>query len=207
MTINLVELKKTLLNAHKFLPEKALLGVVVDNFCCKAFNSLTSLSDNDMLAVSKNRELTKLCNTVLKEVNNSSMWSIIDDQVHKSTTDNVLYIKQLVDSMHKSDKSASMEPSECSVKVNSLSKADVKDFLTENEKSSEEEPAPCIHSHGKGKEKASTKTKKHPKDLKDNMEPHKADCEACQPGQSSCSNSVPPNLLVKASVDKVLFLL
>uniref|UniRef100_A0A0W0FI08 Uncharacterized protein n=1 Tax=Moniliophthora roreri TaxID=221103 RepID=A0A0W0FI08_MONRR len=150
MTIDLTEFKKTLSNAHKFLPEKASLSIVVDNFCCEAFNSLAGLSDDNMLAVSKNHELVELCITVFKEVTNSPVWNVINDQVHKSVSNNVLYVEQLVAGMHKPDKSAPTEPSVHPIKAKSLSKADIEDFLTNIEKSGEEEPAPCTHSHRKG---------------------------------------------------------
>ncbi|ESK81171.1 hypothetical protein Moror_14869 [Moniliophthora roreri MCA 2997] len=192
MTIDLTELKKTLSNVCKFLPEKAFLGVMVDNFCHEAFNSLAGLSNNDMLAVSKNHKLIELCITVFKEVTYSSVQNVIDDQVCKSVSDNVLYLEQLADGMHKPDKSASTEPSVHPIEAKSLSKADVKDFLTDIEKSGEEEPAPCTCSCEKGKEKMPAKTEKRVKDPKDSMEPHKAEHEACHPDQSSCSNSVPP---------------
>ncbi|ESK81258.1 hypothetical protein Moror_8485 [Moniliophthora roreri MCA 2997] len=161
MTINLRELKKTLSNVHKFLPEKAFLGIMVDNVCHEAFNSLAGLSDDDMLAVSKNHELIELCITVFKKVTYSSVRNVIDDQVHKSVSDNVLYLEQLADSTCKPDKSTSAEPSVCPIEAKNLSKADVEDFLTDIKKSGEEEPAPCTCSHRKGKEKTPAKTEKH----------------------------------------------
>ncbi|ESK82209.1 hypothetical protein Moror_8746, partial [Moniliophthora roreri MCA 2997] len=214
ITIDLAELKKTLSNAHKFLPEKALLGIVVDNFCCEAFNSLAGLSDDNMLAVSKNCELVELCIAMFKEVTNSSVQSVIDDQVCKSVSDNVLYIEQLADGTCKPDKSAPAEPAVCPIKAKCLTKAEVEDFLTDNKKSSEEEPALHTRSHRKGKEKAPAKTEKHicslfaellfypkshvgyqVKDPKDNVEPCKADHKACRPDCSSHSNSVPPAMV------------
>uniref|UniRef100_A0A0W0FBT8 Uncharacterized protein n=1 Tax=Moniliophthora roreri TaxID=221103 RepID=A0A0W0FBT8_MONRR len=98
--------------------------------------------------------------------------------------------------MRKPDKSAPAEPSvhptEARTPAKSLSKADIKDFLTDIEKSGEEEPALHTRSCGKGKEKTPAKTEKHVKDPKDSAEPHKAEHEACCPDQSAHSNSVPP---------------
>uniref|UniRef100_A0A0W0FB90 Uncharacterized protein n=1 Tax=Moniliophthora roreri TaxID=221103 RepID=A0A0W0FB90_MONRR len=137
-----------------------------------------------MLAVSKNRELVELCITVFKEVTNSAVQNVIDDQVHKSVSDNVLYIEQLVAGMRKPDKSAPVEPS-----AKSLSKADVEDFLTNIKSLVKKNP---LHAH--------TPVEKV-KDPKDSAEPHKAEREAHHPNQSSYSNSVPP---ASADMDMVM---
>ncbi|ESK81344.1 hypothetical protein Moror_16710 [Moniliophthora roreri MCA 2997] len=171
-----------------------------------------------MLAVSKNHELVELCITVFKEVTNSPVWNVINDQVHKSVSNNVLYVEQLVAGMHKPDKSAPTEPSVRPIKAKSLSKADIEDFLTNIEKSSEEEPAPCTHSHRKGKEKTPAKTEKRVKDPKDSADPHKCHLHwwtqtwlwPIWPKMSTVWRfMIMPtlNLLIKVSADRAPFLL
>ncbi|ESK80884.1 hypothetical protein Moror_15793 [Moniliophthora roreri MCA 2997] len=154
-----------------------------------------------MFAVSKNHELTELCNTVLKEVNNSSMWSVINDPVRKRATDNVLYIEQLVDGMHKLNKSAPVSLPDILLRSIAYPKLTLRTFSLRTE-SPVKKNLLCTHA---STEKLLSVPKYYighqVKDPKDNAEPHKADCEAHQPGQSSHSNSVPP---VSVDMDTVM---
>uniref|UniRef100_A0A0W0F738 Uncharacterized protein n=1 Tax=Moniliophthora roreri TaxID=221103 RepID=A0A0W0F738_MONRR len=97
-----------------------------------------------------------------------------------------------------------MEPSVCPTEARtiakSLSKANIKDFLT-NIKKSGEEPTLCTCSCRKGKEKTPAKTEKCVKDPKDSTEPRKAEHESHRPDRSSCGNSVPP---ASADMDMVM---
>ncbi|EEB99755.1 hypothetical protein MPER_00490, partial [Moniliophthora perniciosa FA553] len=101
MTVDLPQFKTSMLNAQKFLPEKASLGQVVDNFCREAYNTLANLTDDDMAKISKDRSIVEVTRRAILDVNKSPLSSVVTDSVRKKAMANLSYIEQLADGTRK----------------------------------------------------------------------------------------------------------
>ncbi|EEB94235.1 hypothetical protein MPER_06984 [Moniliophthora perniciosa FA553] len=137
MTVDLSQFKTSMLNAQKFLPEKASLGQVVDNFCREAYNSLANLTDDDMAKISKDRSIVEVTRGAILDVNKSPLSSVITDSVRKKAMANLSYIEQLADGTRKVPAATPAEQNRA--ENNPVTKDDNDTLPSDQEQKSEEE--------------------------------------------------------------------
>ncbi|EEB89194.1 hypothetical protein MPER_12733 [Moniliophthora perniciosa FA553] len=179
-----------MLNAQKFLPEKASLGQVVDNFCREAYNSLANLTDDDMAKISKDRSIVEVTRGAILDVNKSPLSSVVADSVRKKAMANLSYIEQLADGTRKVPSATPAEQNRA--ENNPVTKDDNDTLPSDQEQKSEEEVTIRTRSRAKNKN-ANVRIEKRNKEPVDNAEPRKPEREAPRKrDRNARSNSLPP---------------
>ncbi|EEB89890.1 hypothetical protein MPER_11965 [Moniliophthora perniciosa FA553] len=154
-------------NVQKFLPEKASLGQVVDNFCREAYNTLANLTDDDMSKISKDQSTVEVTHGAILDVNKSPLSNVVTDSVRKKAMANLMYIEQLANGTRKVPAATPAEQNHA--ENNPVTKDDNDTLPSDQEQKSEEEVTVRMRFCAKTKG-ANVRIEKHNKDPVDNTE-------------------------------------